>query len=188
LACVPAAVRAQVGSLVVNITSPASGSTISGTATVTADVTIVGGLVVNNVRFQLDGVNGNIGGGTDNTPPYSVSWDTTTTTNGSHTLVALARSNLGLMVASDPVTVTVNNNTAPPPPPQSTRFEEIDPSVDGTVVETLDTYSPTEGPQHADFFTSGLPRGPHTLTIEVIGKNPVSSDAWILIDAYDVIP
>jgi len=98
----------------------------------TADVTIVGALVVNNVRFQLDGANGAIGGGADSTAPYSVSWDTSTVTNGTHTLVAMARSSAGLTFTSDPVTVTVNNNTAPPPPPPSTRFEETDPSVSYT--------------------------------------------------------
>jgi hypothetical protein len=62
-------------------------------------------------------------------------------------------------------------------------------SLDGALVAgNLDTYAPTEGPQHTDFSTSGLARGTHTLTIEVVGKNPISTNAWILIDAFDVIP
>lgn len=60
--------------------------------------------------------------------------------------------------------------------------------LDGAFVEDFDTYSPTEGPQHTDFSTSGLTAGTHTLTIQVIGKNPLSTDAWTLIDAYDVTP
>src|SRR6266568_1732229 len=47
-------------------------------------------------------------------------------------------------------------------------------------------FSPTTG--HADFFRSGLAPGTHTLSIQVIGKNLLSSDFWILIDAFDVIP
>ncbi len=62
-------------------------------------------------------------------------------------------------------------------------------SLDGVVVEdAFDTYSETEGPQSTDFFKDGLPARTHTLTIEVIGKRAISSNAWILIDAFDVIP
>jgi hypothetical protein len=61
-------------------------------------------------------------------------------------------------------------------------------SLDGAFVENFDTYSETEGPQSTDFFKDGLPSGTHTLTIEVIGKRAISSNAWILIDAFDVIP
>jgi hypothetical protein len=61
--------------------------------------------------------------------------------------------------------------------------------LDGNVVEdSFDTFSTTEGPQHADFFASGLANMSHTLTIQVLGKNPLSTNAWILIDAFDVIP
>src|SRR5216117_1051735 len=61
-------------------------------------------------------------------------------------------------------------------------------SLDGVFVEDFDTYFQTEGPQHTDFFRSGLAPGTHTLSIQVIGKNLLSSDFWILIDAFDVIP
>ena len=60
--------------------------------------------------------------------------------------------------------------------------------LDGAFVEDFDTYFQTEGPQHTDFSRSGLAAGTHTLTIQVIGKNPISTDAWILIDAFDVAP
>src|SRR6266699_3572426 len=60
--------------------------------------------------------------------------------------------------------------------------------LDGAFVEDFDTYFQTEGPRHTDFSISGLTPGTHTLTIEVIDKNPLSSDFWILIDAFDVIP
>jgi hypothetical protein len=60
--------------------------------------------------------------------------------------------------------------------------------LDGAFVEDFDTYSQTEGPQHTDFSRSGLAAGTHTLTIQVIGKNPLATDAWILVDAFDVTP
>src|SRR5207247_4295171 len=52
--------------------------------------------------------------------PYSVSWNTTTASNASHTLTAVARDAAGNRTTSAPVTVTVANGTGPAP----TRFEE----------------------------------------------------------------
>ncbi len=60
--------------------------------------------------------------------------------------------------------------------------------LDGAFVEDIDTYALTEGPQHTDFTATGLAAGTHTLTIQVIGKNPLSTNVWILIDAFDVTP
>jgi len=99
------------GSLIVTITAPASGSTVSGTTRVSASVSIVGSLTVAGVQFQLDGANL---GAEDTAAPYSVSWNTITTGNGPHTLTAVARDVLGLQYASRPVTVTVFNDAAPP--------------------------------------------------------------------------
>ena len=62
-------VSAQLGSLIVNMTSPASGASVSGTITVGARVTIVGALAAAGVQFQLDGVNL---GAEDTTSPYSI--------------------------------------------------------------------------------------------------------------------
>src|SRR3989441_418122 len=95
------------GNLIVTITSPASGSTVSGTVAVSASVSSVGSLTVAGVQFKLDGANL---GAEDTTAPYSVPWNTTTTaSNGSHTLTAVARDALGALWTSDPVTVTVAN-------------------------------------------------------------------------------
>ncbi len=99
------------GSLIVTMTSPTSGSTVSGTITVSASVSIVGSLTVAGVQFYLDGAPL---GAEDTTAPYSVSWNTTTASNGSHTLTAVARDLLGLRFTSDPVTVTVFNDKTPP--------------------------------------------------------------------------
>src|SRR5713226_2217327 len=70
----------------VSITSPASGATVSGTISVTA--TASDDVAVAGVQFKLDGANL---GAEVTAAPYSVSWDTTTASNGSHTLTAVAR-------------------------------------------------------------------------------------------------
>src|SRR6266480_137514 len=108
----PQPAQAQLGgSLIVTVTAPASGSTVSGTVPVTASVTSVGALTVAGVQFKLDGNNL---GAEDTTAPYSVSWNTTTASNASHTLTAVARDSFGMLWTSDPVTVTVFNDTTPP--------------------------------------------------------------------------
>jgi hypothetical protein len=98
----------------VSITSPSGGSTVSGTITVSAsasdDVGVAG------VQFLLDE---SALGSEDTTSPYAVAWDTTTASDGSHTLAAVARDAAGNRTTSAGVTVTVSN--APPP---ATRFEE----------------------------------------------------------------
>ncbi|HET7766805.1 MAG TPA: Ig-like domain-containing protein [Burkholderiales bacterium] len=104
--------RAQLlGNLVVTMTVPESGSTVAGSVPVSASVSIIGALTVAGVQFKLDGANL---GAEDTSAPYSVSWNTATAGNGTHTLSAVARDGLlGLTFTSASVTVTVNN--APPP-------------------------------------------------------------------------
>src|SRR6266403_2094669 len=112
----PQPAQAQFGGgliVTVTITSPASGSTVSGTVSVAASVSGIGALTVRGVQFKLDGSNL---GAEVATAPYSVPWDTTTASNGSHTLTAVARDSLGMLWTSDPVTVTVSN------PPTITSF------------------------------------------------------------------
>jgi hypothetical protein len=105
------AAQLGLGSLVVNMTAPSNGSTVSGTVPVSATVTIIGGLTVRGVQFKLDGVNL---GAEDTTAPYSISWNTRTAANGTHTLTAVARDLLGLSFTSNAITVTVFNDTTAP--------------------------------------------------------------------------
>jgi glucose/arabinose dehydrogenase len=56
--------------------------------------------------------------GVDNTAPYSIRWNTRTTSNGLHTLSARARDTAGNFgVTSGVVRVTVDNPSSPPLPP-----------------------------------------------------------------------
>jgi hypothetical protein len=90
----------------VSITTPANGATVSGTIAVSA---VASGNVV-GVQFMRGGVNL---GSEDTTSPYSVSWNTTSVSDGSHTLTAVARDASGDTTTSSPVVVTVSNVVVP---------------------------------------------------------------------------
>jgi hypothetical protein len=87
----------------VAITTPASGATVSGTVTVTANASDNVGVAA--VQFFLDGAPL---GGEVTTPPYSRSWNTGLATNEAHELRALARDAAGNQTASS-ITVNVSN-------------------------------------------------------------------------------
>jgi peptidoglycan/xylan/chitin deacetylase (PgdA/CDA1 family) len=92
----------------ISITSPKTKSTVSGTQTVTVTATDAQGIT--SVQYKLDGVNL---GSAVTAAPYSLSWNTNTATNASHSLTAVATDTAKLSTTSAAVTVTVNN---PPPP------------------------------------------------------------------------
>ena len=92
----------------VSITSPTNGATVSGSVPVNANATDNG--TVAGVQFKLDGANL---GAEDTVAPYSISWDTFTAANGSHSLTALARDAAGNTTLSTGVPVTVQNLSPP---------------------------------------------------------------------------
>jgi YD repeat-containing protein len=96
---------------VVSLTSPLNGSTVGGTSTVSASAS--DNIGVKGVRFELDGLSL---GSEDVAAPYSVSWNTIASTNGTHTVTAFARDAAG-NTSSATVTVTVVN---PDPQPSGT--------------------------------------------------------------------
>jgi hypothetical protein len=91
----------------VSVTAPAANATVSGTATVSANASSSVGIA--NVQFMLDGANL---GSAVTTSPYQTAWNTTTATNGAHSLAATATDTAGSATASTPVTVTVSNATS----------------------------------------------------------------------------
>ncbi len=90
----------------VSLTAPALGATVFDAVIVAASVSDNAGVA--GIQFMLDGANL---GAEDTSAPYSVSWDTTQTSDGSHTLTAVARDAAGNAVTSAPVTVTISNAT-----------------------------------------------------------------------------
>jgi hypothetical protein len=95
----------------VSMTSPIAGATVSGasvsiTATASDDVGVTG------VQFKIDGINLGI---EDIASPYSMTWNTQSTSNGVHTITAVARDakgNTSNVIRS----VTVNNTITTPTP------------------------------------------------------------------------
>src|SRR5438132_11869854 len=81
---------------------------VSGTLTVSATESDNVGVV--GVQFQLDGANL---GAEVTVAPYSTSLNTTTVTDGTHTLTAVARDAAGNPTTSAAVSVTVGNNATP---------------------------------------------------------------------------
>jgi len=84
---------------------------VSGTVTVSASA--IDNVGVAGVQFKLDGTNL---GAEVTAPPYAVTWNTTTTAAGAHTLTAAARDAAGNIGTSAGVTVTVavGSTTAAP--------------------------------------------------------------------------
>jgi outer membrane protein assembly factor BamB len=103
----------------VSITSPTAGATVSGSVNVTANA--ADNVAVANVQFFVDG---NALGSPDTTSPYSVPWDTTAVTNGTHTLTARATDTSGNVGTSAAVNVTVSNAVAPGGPVAEYGFNE----------------------------------------------------------------
>src|SRR5207247_2203707 len=92
----------------VNITAAANGAPVSGTLTVRASASANSGAA--RGPSGLDGANLSV---EDTTAPYSIGWNTTTASNGSHTLTAVARDAAGNTATAAAVTVTVSNDTTP---------------------------------------------------------------------------
>jgi lysophospholipase L1-like esterase len=89
----------------VSISSPLKNAVVSGTLAVTASAS--DNVRVEGVRFRVDGVNL---GAEDTTPPYSVTWVTTTVANGAHTVTATARDAAGNAATATAI-VTVSNSS-----------------------------------------------------------------------------
>lgn len=131
----------------VNLTSPAQGSTVSGTVNITANASDNVGVV--GVQFLLD--NQPLGA-VDTSAPYTFSWNSLQVSNGTHTLSAVARDaagNLGyatsvVVVVNNanqaPTTMTLSNSTVSATAPAGSTvgfFTNNDPDIGDTFVYTL---------------------------------------------------
>lgn len=95
----------------ISITSPSSGSTISNSISISGNASDNIGVV--GVQFKIDGSNI---GNEDTSSLYSLSWDSTSASNGAHTITAVARDAAG-NTGTDSINVTIDNNIINPPPP-----------------------------------------------------------------------
>ncbi len=94
----------------VSITSPKNNATVSGTITISG--TASDNVGVAGVQFKIDGNNV---GAEDTASPYSASEDTTTVSDGSHTLTAVARDAAGNLKTSSVITINILNHDSNPP-------------------------------------------------------------------------
>ncbi len=92
----------------VDITSPSTGATVSGTVTISAIAGDDNG--VTGVEVFVDDVS--IGGAVLAGGTWSTTWDSTGAGNGLHTITAVATDSIGQTTTSAPVEVTVSNSTA----------------------------------------------------------------------------
>jgi hypothetical protein len=87
------------------ITAPLTGVTLSGTTTVTASAS--DNIGVTKVEFLLDGSLQS----TDTSAPYAWSWNTTTATNGTHTLQSRAFDAANNSTTSTSISINVSNSS-----------------------------------------------------------------------------
>ena len=116
----------------VAITSPANGTTVSGSVDVAASASDAVG--VTRVDFFRDGVLIS----SDDSSPYSAAMDTKTIVNGSHSVLAKAYDAAGNMGTSSSITVTVYNA---PPPDTTSPIALITSPADGSTVKRNSTVS-----------------------------------------------
>ena len=88
----------------VSITGPANGAKVSGVVAVTANA--ADNVSVASVKFEIDGA---VVGTPDLAAPFAYSWDTSKSSNGGHTLKAIATDGAGNSTTSAAIMVTVNN-------------------------------------------------------------------------------
>jgi hypothetical protein len=92
----------------VSMTAPTAGAVLAGRTTLYADAS--DDLGVASVQFYVDG---SPFGPEISVAPFTTTWDTTSSTNGSHTITAIATDGVGNQTTAAPVAVTVSNTSDP---------------------------------------------------------------------------
>jgi hypothetical protein len=139
----------------VSFANPANGATVTGTIAVIA--TANDNVGVTGVQFRVDGT---ALGAEDTSAPYTASFNTSTVSNGSHTVTALARDAAGNQSALASLTVTVSNTTVPPTSGFAAGFiahRGVDPGTDPAPLYVhFDATASTSGNTSANAFTDML--------------------------------
>jgi hypothetical protein len=143
----------------VSMNAPADGATVSGSS-VTLSATAGDNVAVSSVQFLLDG---NPIGAPVLQAPYSMTWDSTSVANGSHTLSARATDEAGNTATASPVTVTVSNAIPVGPTVDSTT------SVKGTGPLTATVSTAGSGDLLLALVSSDGPGGASSQTVTVSG-------------------
>jgi peptidoglycan/xylan/chitin deacetylase (PgdA/CDA1 family) len=191
-------VSATVAAPTVAITAPVNNSTVSGTQNITTTTTNTIG-----VQFMLDGTNM---GAEDTASPFSASWNTTTTTNGMHSVAAVARNSTGV-TASSTITINVQNTAIPTPPTISITAPVNNTTVSGTSqtisANATDSQSvagvqfkidgtnigaeDTTAPYSTNWDTTSVTNGDHTLSATARNGAGLTSTNTVTINVQNVV-
>jgi hypothetical protein len=183
----------------VTITQPAATSTVSGTLTVSGTAGDTAGIASVQV-----GVDAGAGQAATGTTDWTTSIDTTTLTNGTHTIDVEAVDNDGNMGTAS-VTVTVNNTSTPSvtitaPPDGSAASGAV--AVSGTAgdvsgITSVDVDVDGGTPQRAtgttnwttSVDTTGLASGPHTVNVTATDTdgNTGTASVTVTVPAHNVV-
>jgi alpha-tubulin suppressor-like RCC1 family protein len=144
---------------VVSISAPAAGSTVSGTTTISASAS--DNVAVVGVQFKVDGVNV---GAEDATSPFSVSWNSATVVNGSHSVTAIARDAAGNSQTSSAMSVTVNNSVADITPPTVSITAPLSGATISGVISIAASASDNVGVVGVQFKADGINVGGEDMT------------------------
>ncbi|MBU6401755.1 MAG: hypothetical protein KGS61_15670, partial [Verrucomicrobia bacterium] len=172
----------------VAIIAPANGTTVSGTAVVLSATASDDGTVA-SVQFQWDGASV---GSPLTVAPYSLTVDTMTAANGTHTITAIATDGAGLKATSAPITVTVSN--AAPPPPSTLTFAATSGLItapfsitSGGAIAQPSYTSVTAGGQAIYTFTIDT-AGDYVVSALVNAPNTSANSFFVNIDAQPTDP
>jgi len=138
---------------VVSVITPTSNSSETGTVSLVASAADTNGIA--SVQFKIDGTPL---GSALTSSPYQTTWDTTTTTNGAHSITAVATNTQGTSATSAPISVIVSNAVVTPPvtPPVTTTNLLTNPSVE--------TPDPTTSSQPLSWLKGGWGTNTSTLS------------------------
>lgn len=92
----------------VSVTAPSASATVGGSA-VALSASASDNVAVAGVKFYVDGV---LQGSEDTTSAYGITWDSTATTSGAHSVIAVARDSANNVATSSSVSFTVDNTVA----------------------------------------------------------------------------
>lgn len=162
------------------ITSPADGAYVTGTITLTATASDPAG--VQGVQWKVDGTNY---GSQDTSSPYTTTLDTSTLSEGAHTITAVATDNHGNTTT---VSVTIHVDRTGP------ALSWDQPASDGLTVSRDLTVSVSasdaSGVDHIDFFWEGSPinsdtTSPWGFTWDTRGVS--NGSGTLSATAYDIV-
>ncbi len=153
-------------------TPPTASASVSGTAgSITLAATASDNVGVSRVDFVVDG---NVVG-SDSSAPYSLALDSTTLSNGSHTLVARAYDAAGNVGASSSVSFSVSNASA-----VLNETESNGTIASANVVSGQTTISGTmSSSSDKDFFKVSLAAG-RKLRVDMVGPSTTDYDLYLV--------